>query len=517
MKPIWPAGWMTLKNLEKAVKTAQSASVAKESNGVANGTATAPKTTKSPPKAEAKATTATATATPTSANGKETKSGGINVAVGQKRKFSEKTSGECLVPKKKMPKDGATPATPYTIKELQVNLVPTPIPPGTRTLGIPGPTLAKSAGSGVGIMQPKQATTPTQQPVQRVTDTSIQGELDKLKHLRQIISSQSPKEGGRAAKSIKIESPEKKVPSAASPIAKDPVKSALPAPVAATMPRQAKNFSVSHLTSPVKTSPALSDSAHIPVIINNQSNGVAFLKKEATQQRMSPSMVATAQQQRSAQIGSKAGSNLSQQMSPLSSSFLSTSSSLATSSSHSSNLNSSHSVSRLFPNESAISQSAIANELFRQQQQCLTTTAPAGPVGNGVFTHKTAQKSLSPQKSYPTIYNQQLVSATAMQTAQMSGNAIANWQLSGTQGAQKAGQIINVVSMPHQNNTLFAVPIATNHPQQQQQQQQHTQQQQQLAMSTDLSSIEPTLPIDSNLLFKQHLAAQVSNTSSSSK
>ena len=50
VKPIWPAGWMTLKNLEKAVKTAQSASVAKESNGVANGTATAPKTTKKNPK-----------------------------------------------------------------------------------------------------------------------------------------------------------------------------------------------------------------------------------------------------------------------------------------------------------------------------------------------------------------------------------------------------------------------------------------------------------------------------------
>ena len=106
----------------------------------------------------------------------------------------------------------------------------------------------------------------------------------------------------------------------------------------------------------------------------------------------------------------------------------------------------------------------------------------------------------------------------------MLGNS-ANWSPGSANQSSKLQMVnmnnLSVVSMGVPNQlqqpALFAVPVnrtvnQTSHPQTVLTQQNQPRHMSQSGLSADLSSIEPTLPIDqSNLLFKQHqqLANQV--------
>jgi len=184
-------------------------------------------------------------------------------AIGQKRKLSENSDKVAPVPKKKTPKE-TTPSTPYTIKDLTVNLVPAQIPPGTSL-----PTGATKKP----VKPPPLASNVPPKP-----KASITSELEKLKNLKKIISAaQSPKEDGRAGPSKKQPAivPEKPV------IAPSPViesgRSCGVIRTAAPRVGIPSNFSVSQLTSPVKTEPK---TPHIPVIINNHRAVAIEVKPE---------------------------------------------------------------------------------------------------------------------------------------------------------------------------------------------------------------------------------------------
>jgi hypothetical protein len=76
------------------------------------------------------------------------------------------------------------------------------------------------------------------------------------------------------------------------------------------------------------------------------------------------------------------------------------------------------------------------------------------------------------------------------------------WQFQQTSGQNQKLCMVNIQPNLNQSNRLYAVPISNN----------GISQNQQMSLSADLNSIEPTLPIESNLTFKnQNLVSQVSS------
>ena len=503
VKGVWPTGWMTVKNLEKSVKPILSGPV------LTTGTNGTNATTSSPPSIKAPSVPA---------------GNGAGQTVGQKRKLSDQTAQQATVPKKKSPKE-TTPSTPYTIKDLTVKLVPAQIPPGTVTptmkttppVRTPPPMTNSKLKTSTPPPLPPPVLTPKTLPASN--DPAIVRELEKLKHLKQIIHGKpSPKEGGRSSSSMPVDkrmdtssSSVAMVESARCGVIKSPPPRTPPPPLRHAAPsysHHAHNFSVSQLTSPVKSEH--SAPPHIPVIINNHKANAGGVVLE-----VKPTICDKTQRvmQRCTSAGYQFQQSQPQSISPMSassaSSFCSTSSSLPSSTCVPSvSQSASHSVSKMFEISNSVSASDLLFTAAQLHQSTASSVRRMSDSSQGMFMSppslssvhhrpKQQQKS-SPVKNYP-IYNPQLVSSP-------------NWQIGSTNSTnQKVCMVkmndLNVVNMPHQSNTLYAVPISNSQPIHQQSPVQ------QAALSADLNAIEPTLPIDSNLLYKQHhLATQVSSS-----